>query len=176
MCLYFFNIRLSNEDMWKLHKGLQDLEIMVHMEYQTAVYFVSLYFLALLFCQLPIYCFPSWHPHNGKFARWTLLKCYNACCTLLGGPFNIDKLSNLQLHILKSPFSHLHFYIANLTSLHYFTGCPNFPDWPPPPPPPQIHWLPKCFLKFFWPKLCFFGLFFFGVSGELVLVAYPPTS
>jgi hypothetical protein len=51
--------------------------------------------------------------------------CYNAYCTLLRGQFNIHKLPNLQLHVVKSPFSHLHFYIANLTSLHYFTGCPN---------------------------------------------------
>jgi hypothetical protein len=35
------------------------------------------------------------------------------------------KLPNLQLHIVKSPFLHLHFYIANLTSLDYFTGCPK---------------------------------------------------
>jgi hypothetical protein len=29
------------------------------MEYQRSAYFVRLYFLALLFCQHPIYCFPS---------------------------------------------------------------------------------------------------------------------
>ncbi len=28
-------------------------------EYQRGAYFVMLYFLTLLFCQLPIYCFPS---------------------------------------------------------------------------------------------------------------------
>jgi hypothetical protein len=81
--------------------------------------------------------------------------CYSVYCTLLGGQFNIHKLPNLQLHIVKSPFSHLHFYIANLTSLHDFTGCPKFSDCPK-----KICWLPNLFLKFFSPKLCFFGLFY----------------
>jgi hypothetical protein len=32
------------------------------------------------------------------------------------------------------------------------------------------------FLKVFLPKLCFFGLFYFGVGGGVALMAYPPTS
>ncbi len=51
--------------------------------------------------------------------------CYNAYCILLGGQFNVPKLPNLQLHIVKSTFSHFHFYIAHLTSLHYFYGLPK---------------------------------------------------
>jgi len=170
LCVYiFFNIRLSNEDMWKLHKGLQDLEIMVHMEYQTAIYFVSLHFLALLFCQLPIYCFLSWHPHNGKFARCTLLKCYNACCTLLGGQFNIHKLSNSQLHLAKFTTSHSQITIFTSPLLHckldkftLFYGLPKFSGLPPPGRHP-IHWSPKCFL----PKLFFLGCFISGWVGGL---------
>ncbi len=45
--------------------------------------------------------------------------CYNAYCTLLGGQFNIHKLPNLQLPIVKSPFSHLHFYNFALSNHHF---------------------------------------------------------
>jgi hypothetical protein len=34
--------------------------------------------------------------------------------------------------------------------------------------PKNIHWLPNFFLKFLLPKLCFFGLFSFGVSGACI--------
>ncbi len=43
--------------------------------------------------------------------------CYNAYCTLLGGQLNFHKLQNLQLHMVKSTFSHFHFCIADLTNI-----------------------------------------------------------
>jgi hypothetical protein len=92
-----------------------------------------------------------------------------ALCYVANSTF--DKLPYLQLHIVKSPFSHLHFCIANLTSLHYFTGCPKFSDCPQKNP-----LIAQFFKKFFWPKLCLFGLFSFEDGGGLGLVAYPPIS
>ncbi len=106
-------------------------------------------------------------------------KCYNAYCTLLGGNSTLTNsqilncaLSNLQLHIVKSPFSHLHFYIASLTSLHYFTGCPKLSDCPQKNPLIAQFY----FILIFLPKLCFLG--FWGGWGPCIsglpsyLIAY----
>ncbi len=88
---------------------------------------------------------------------------------LLGGQLNIDKLPNLQLHILKSPFSHLHFYIANLTSLQYFTGCPKYSDCPQKNPLiAQI-----VFKVFFWQTLFFWAVFFWGWVGGACICGLP---
>ncbi len=92
-----------------------------------------------------------------------LAHCYNAYYTLLGGQFNIHKLPNLQLHIVKSTFSHLHFYIAHLTSLHYFMGCPKFSDCPKRNP-----LIAQFFFKvFFTQTLFFWAVFFWGGWGGL---------
>ncbi len=81
--------------------------------------------------------------------------CYNASCTLLGGQFNVPKLPNLQLHIVKSTFSHFHFYIANLTSFHYLTGCPKCSDCPQENPLLGQF----IFKSFFCPNFVFLGCF-----------------
>jgi hypothetical protein len=129
----------------------------------------------------------------GKFARCTLLKCYNACCTLLGGKFNIDKLPvlnctlpNLQLHIVKSPFSHLHFYIqlhpAKFTTSHcritiftapllhckldkstLFYGLPKFFGLPPK----KSIGCPIFLKVFFCLNFVFLGCFLLGWVGGL---------
>jgi hypothetical protein len=87
---------------------------------------------------------------------------------MLGGQFNIHNLPNLQLHIIKSPFSYLHFHIANLTSLHYFTGCPKYSNCPQKNP-----LIAHRFLTCFLPKLCFFGVFSFGVGGGACISGLP---
>jgi hypothetical protein len=79
--------------------------------------------------------------------------CYNAYCTLLAGQLNFHKLPNLQLHIVKSTFSHFHFCIANLTSLHYSRGCPKFSDCPL-----KNRLLAQFILSFFWPNLFFWAV------------------
>ncbi len=84
--------------------------------------------------------------------------------SLLRGQFNIDKFPKLLLHIFKSPFSHLHFYIANLTGLHYFTGCPKFSDCPKINP-----LIAHFFLKaFFAQTLFFWAVFFWGGWGACI--------
>jgi len=142
------------------------------MEYQKDAYFVTIYFLTLLFCQLSIYSFPSSHPHNGKFARRKLRKCYSAYCTLLCGEFNIDKLSNSQLHLAK--FTSSHCQIATFTSQTWqiyiiLWAAQNFLT------ALNIHWVPNFFKTFFCPNFVFLGCFVLGWVG-LALVAYPPTS
>jgi len=94
--------------------------------------------------------------------------CYNAYCTLQGGQFNIDKWPNLQLHIVKSPFSHLHFYIENLISLHYFTGCPKCSDCSQ-----KNLLIAQLFLKVFFAQTLLFGLFSFGVGGGACISGLP---
>jgi len=85
-----------------------------------------------------------------------------ALCYVANSTF--DKLPNLQLHILKSPFSHLQFYIANLTSLHYFTCCPNCSDCPQKNP-----LIAQYFLKvFFAQTLSFWAVFFGGGWGAWI--------
>ncbi len=97
-----------------------------------------------------------WQVANSTFTNSQILNC---------------TLPHLQFHIVKSSFSHLHFYIANLTSSQCFTDCPKFSNCPQNNP-----LIAQFFLEFFLPKLCFYGLFSFGVGGGLALVAYPPTS
>jgi hypothetical protein len=51
-----FHYRISHAFTgWFLGVEIQTLA----MEYQRGAYFVMLYFLTLLFCELPIYCLPS---------------------------------------------------------------------------------------------------------------------
>ncbi len=73
--------------------------------------------------------------------------------------WQIVKFSIAPCQIYNFTLSNRHFYIANLTNLHYFMGCPEFSDCPKYPLAAQF------FKKFFLPKLCFFGLFSFGVGG-----------
>ncbi len=86
-----------------------------------------------------------------QVANSTLTNCLN--CTL----------PNLQLHILKSPFSHLHFYIANLTSLHYFMGCQFFSDCPQKSIDGTIF-----FKSFFSPNFVFLGCLILGGWGACI--------
>ncbi len=81
------------------------------------------------------------------FGRWPIQHCQILNCTL----------PNLQLHIVKSPFSHLHFYIANLTSSQYFMGCPK-------------HLLiSQFFFKVFFAQTLFFwAVFFWGGRGACI--------
>jgi hypothetical protein len=91
------------------------------------------------------------------FARWSIPHSQILNCTL----------PNLQLHIVKSPFSYLHFYIANLTSLHYFTGCLKFSDCPPTPPlNPMV--AQSVFKVFFCPNFVFSGRFLLGWVGACI--------
>ncbi len=99
------------------------------------------------------------------FARWPIQHSQILNCPL----------PNLQLHIVKSPFSHLHSYIANFTSLHYFTGCLKFSDCPPPSNPLVAQFV---FKVFFCPNFVFLGRFLLGWVGglhqwpTLLLLAY----
>jgi hypothetical protein len=131
------------------------------MEYQRGAYFVRLYFLAWLFRQPPIYCFPVDILYNGKFARCTLLKCYNAYCTLLGGQFNIHKFSIAPCQIYNFTLSNQYFRISTFTlqtwQVYIILRAA----------PKKFHWLPNLFLKFFLPKLCFLGRFLLGWVGGL---------
>ncbi len=88
------------------------------------------------------------------FARWPIPHSQILNCTS----------PNLQLHIVKSPFSHLHFYIANLTSLHYFTGCLKFSDCPPKNPLVAQF----VFKVFFCPNFVFLGHFLLGWVGTCI--------
>jgi hypothetical protein len=76
-------------------------------------------------------------------------------CQILNGT-----LPNLQLHIVKSPFSHLHFPLQTWQVYIILRPAQNFRT-----APQKIHWLPNYFLKFFLPNLCVFGLFSFAVGG-----------
>ncbi len=65
-----------------------------------------------------------------------MLKCYNAYLHFARWPIQHSQI--LKILNCTLPFSHLHFFIANLTSLHYFMGFPKFSDHPlPPTPHPQ---------------------------------------
>ncbi len=83
------------------------------------------------------------------FARWPIQHSQILNCAL----------PNLQLHMVKSPFSHLHFYIVNLTSLHYFTGSLNVFGLPPPT---QNPWVTQFVFKVFFAQLFFWAIFFWG--------------
>jgi len=107
--------------------------------------------------------------YNGKFARCTLLKCYNAYCTLLGGQFHMHKFSiaPCQITIFTSPL-----LPCKLHKFRLFYGLPkNFGLTPK-----KSIGCPICFKSVFLPKLFFLGPFSFWVGGGLALVAYPPTS
>jgi hypothetical protein len=54
--------------------------------------------------------------YNGKFARCTLLKCYNAYCTLLGRQFNIHKFSIAPSQIYNFTWLNHHFHISTFTA------------------------------------------------------------
>ncbi len=88
-----------------------------------------------------------------------------ARCQVANSTFTNSQLhlAKLQLHIVKSPFSHLHFYIANLTSLHYFTGCLKFSDCPPKNPLVAQF----VFKVLFCPNFVFLGRFLLGWVGAL---------
>ncbi len=91
------------------------------------------------------------------FARWPIQHWQILNCTL----------PNLQLNIVKSPFSHLHFYTAKLTSLHYFTRCEKNSDCPPNPTanPLVAQFVFKVFLA---QTLFFWAIFFWGGRGACI--------
>ncbi len=107
--------------------------------------------------------------YNGKFARFTLLKCYNAYCTLLGGQFNIHKLSNSQLHLVKFTTSHCQITIFTSPLLHckldkvrLFYMLPKTFGMPPK----KSIDCPIVFKSFLCPKFAFLGCFLLGWVGD----------
>ncbi len=74
------------------------------------------------------------------------------------------KLPNLQLHIVKPPFLHLHFYIANLTRFGLFYGLPKCSACPQKNP-----LIAQFFLKVIFAKsLSFWAVFFWGGGGAWI--------
>ncbi len=89
-----------------------------------------------------------WQVANSTFTNCQILNC---------------TLPHLQFHIVKSSFSHLHFYIANLTSSQYFTDCPNFSNCPQNNP-----LIAQFFQSFFVQTLFLWAVFFWGGRGACI--------
>jgi len=95
---------------------------------------------------------------------------YNAYCNLLGGQFNIDKLSNSQLHLAKFTTSHCQITIFTSPLLHckldkftLFYRLPKLSECPQKNP-----LIAQLFSKVFFAQNLLFGaVFFWGGWGGL---------